>query len=48
MWATSKLNTKKLTHAFHNSEMVVLIFSLNESRHFQGFAEMLSLPNASY
>ena len=26
----------------------MLIFSLNESRHFQGFAEMLSLPNASY
>ena len=48
VWATSKLNTKKFTHAFHNSELVVLIFSLNESRHFQGFAEMLSLPSSSY
>ncbi len=45
MWSTSAGPTKKLTNAFKNSDHVVLIFSVNESRSFQGFALMESEPN---
>ena len=48
MWATSAGPTKKLTNAFKSSDHVVLIFSVNESRSFQGFALMESEPDPNY
>ncbi|CDW72390.1 cleavage and polyadenylation specificity factor cpsf30-like [Stylonychia lemnae] len=48
VWATSAGPTKKLTNAFKTSDHVVLIFSVNESRSFQGFALMESEPDPSY
>lgn len=45
VWATSAGPTKKLTNAFRSSDHVVLIFSVNESRSFQGFALMESEPD---
>ena len=48
VWATSPGPTKKLTNAFKNSDHVILIFSVNESRSFQGFALMESEPDTNY
>jgi hypothetical protein len=45
VWSTSPGPTKKLTNAFNNSDNVILIFSVNESRSFQGFALMDSEPD---
>ncbi len=45
VWATSAGPTKKLTNAFKNADHVVLIFSVNESRSYQGFALMESEPD---
>jgi YT521-B-like domain len=45
VWATSPGPTKKLTNAFKNCDHVILIFSVNESRSFQGFAMMESEPD---
>ena len=45
VWATSAGPTKKLTNAFKCSDNVILIFSVNESRAFQGFAMMESEPD---
>ena len=45
VWSTSAGPTKKLTNAFRSSDNVILIFSVNESRSFQGFAIMESEPN---
>ena len=45
MWSTSPGPTKKLTSAFQNSDNVILIFSVNESRSFYGFAMMESEPD---
>merc|ERR1711907_919781 len=42
VWATQRRNEARLNHAFHNKERVLLIFSVNESKAFQGFARMLS------
>ena len=42
IWATTKGNEKKLDRAFHESEDVFLIFSIQGSGHFQGFARMTS------
>jgi cleavage and polyadenylation specificity factor subunit 4 len=40
VWSTSSGPTKKLQSAFNMADHVVLIFSVNESRNFQGFALM--------
>ncbi|TNV82731.1 hypothetical protein FGO68_gene3030 [Halteria grandinella] len=45
VWSTSPGPTKKLTNAFKSSDNVILIFSVNESRAFQGFAMMESEPD---
>lgn len=45
VWSTSPGPTKKLTNAFNSSDNVILIFSVNESRSFQGFALMDSEPD---
>ncbi|CAG8581135.1 166_t:CDS:2, partial [Paraglomus occultum] len=42
VWATQPINASILSEAFKIAERVVLIFSVNESRHFQGFGYMLS------
>ncbi|CAA7018581.1 unnamed protein product [Microthlaspi erraticum] len=42
IWATQVMNEPILEGAFHNSGRVVLIFSVNMSGFFQGYAEMLS------
>eukprot|EP00026_Physarum_polycephalum_P002022 Phypoly_transcript_02026.p1 GENE.Phypoly_transcript_02026~~Phypoly_transcript_02026.p1 ORF type:complete len:596 (+),score=148.30 Phypoly_transcript_02026:118-1905(+) len=41
IWATQHHNESKLNDAFRKSD-VVLVFSVNESRHFQGYAQMTS------
>jgi hypothetical protein len=48
VWATSPGPTKKLSNAYRNSDHVILIFSVNESRSFQGFALMESEPDPDY
>ena len=48
VWATSPGPTKKLTNAFKSTDNVILIFSVNESRSFQGFALMESEPDPDY
>jgi hypothetical protein len=45
IWSTSAGPTKKLTNAYKNCDHVILIFSVNESRSFQGFALMDSEPD---
>jgi hypothetical protein len=45
VWSTSAGPTKKLTNAFKLADHVILIFSVNESRSFQGFAIMESEPD---
>ncbi|CAG8673054.1 1038_t:CDS:10, partial [Ambispora leptoticha] len=42
IWATQPGNADILSEAFQTSERVVLIFSVNESRHFQGYCVMTS------
>ncbi|ERN07697.1 30-kDa cleavage and polyadenylation specificity factor 30 [Amborella trichopoda] len=42
IWATQRSNESKLNEAFDSSENVVLIFSINRTRHFQGCAKMTS------
>ena len=42
VWATQGRNEAKLNQAFESSPCVVLLFSVNESRAFQGYAKMLS------
>ena len=41
LWATQPRNEGKLNEAFATSEAVVLFFSVNESRAFQGYAKMV-------
>jgi hypothetical protein len=41
IWATQRINEGKLNDAFRKCD-VVLVFSVNESRHFQGYAQMTS------
>mmetsp|Transcript_11655 Transcript_11655/g.11580 ORF Transcript_11655/g.11580 Transcript_11655/m.11580 type:complete len:107 (+) Transcript_11655:84-404(+) len=48
VWSTSAGPTKKLTNAFKSSDYVVLIFSVNESRSFQGFGLMVGEPDPNY
>ncbi|XP_020877687.1 YTH domain-containing protein 1 isoform X1 [Arabidopsis lyrata subsp. lyrata] len=42
IWATQVMNEPILEGAFHKSGRVILIFSVNMSGFFQGYAEMLS------
>ncbi|CAL5437223.1 unnamed protein product [Camellia sinensis] len=42
IWATQVMNEPILEEAFHNSSKVILIFSVNMSGFFQGYAQMMS------
>ncbi|XP_068635242.1 uncharacterized protein [Aristolochia californica] len=42
IWATQVMNEPILEEAFHNSSKVILIFSVNMSGFFQGYAQMIS------
>ncbi|XP_048320168.2 zinc finger CCCH domain-containing protein 45 isoform X2 [Ziziphus jujuba] len=42
IWATQVMNEPILEEAFHNSGRVILIFSINMSGFFQGYAQMMS------
>ncbi|KAH6765222.1 cleavage and polyadenylation specificity factor 30 [Perilla frutescens var. frutescens] len=42
VWATQRSNEAKLNEAFETVENVILIFSVNKTRHFQGCAKMTS------
>ncbi|KAL8108436.1 30-kDa cleavage and polyadenylation specificity factor 30-like isoform X1 [Apium graveolens] len=42
VWATQRSNEAKLNEAFDSVENVILIFSINRTRHFQGCAKMTS------
>ncbi|KAI9082721.1 hypothetical protein K1719_035295 [Acacia pycnantha] len=42
VWATQIMNEPILEEAFHNSIKVILIFSVNSSGYFQGYAQMMS------
>ncbi|KAK9803168.1 hypothetical protein WJX72_007607 [[Myrmecia] bisecta] len=42
IWATQKHNEERLNEAFHNSDNVYLVFSVNSTGHFQGYARMAS------
>nr|QEX51154.1 zinc finger CCCH domain-containing protein 45 isoform X1 [Cymbidium ensifolium] len=42
VWATQRSNEAKLNEAFESIENVILIFSINRTRHFQGCAKMTS------
>ncbi|KAL5731670.1 30-kDa cleavage and polyadenylation specificity factor 30 [Ranunculus cassubicifolius] len=42
VWATQKTNEAKLNEAFESTENVILIFSINRTRHFQGCGKMTS------
>ncbi|GER48911.1 cleavage and polyadenylation specificity factor30 [Striga asiatica] len=42
VWATQRSNEAKLNEAFESVENVILIFSINKTRHFQGCAKMTS------
>ncbi|EEH40699.2 hypothetical protein PAAG_02675 [Paracoccidioides lutzii Pb01] len=46
-WATQPKNIEKFTNAFENSRHVILIFSVNQSGAFQGYARMETQPGAS-
>ncbi|CAM8890808.1 unnamed protein product [Rhodiola kirilowii] len=42
VWATQRSNEAKLNEAFDSVENVILVFSVNRTRHFQGCAKMTS------
>ncbi|XP_073241899.1 3'-5' RNA helicase YTHDC2-like [Porites lutea] len=42
IWATTLANEKKLNRAFKESKRVILVFSVQGSGHFQGYAQMIS------
>eukprot|EP00250_Pteridium_aquilinum_P001349 c11558_g1_i1 orf=390-2630(-) len=42
MWATHRNNEAKLNEAFDSCDNVILVFSVNETGHFQGCARMMS------
>ncbi|GBG71620.1 hypothetical protein CBR_g9036 [Chara braunii] len=42
IWATQAMNEDKLNEAYRSAERVLLIFSVNTSGHFQGYARMAS------
>eukprot|EP00916_Digyalum_oweni_P010012 GHVL01016867.1.p1 GENE.GHVL01016867.1~~GHVL01016867.1.p1 ORF type:complete len:333 (-),score=55.94 GHVL01016867.1:1399-2397(-) len=47
VWATQRHNERLLDSAFQESKCVVLVFSINQSSAFQGYAQMLSPIGAS-
>jgi len=47
IWSTQAHNEQKLNEAYENSD-VILIFSVNNSRHFQGYAKMISKIGKEY
>ncbi|EQK99632.1 YT521-B-like family protein [Ophiocordyceps sinensis CO18] len=47
LWATQAKNGIIFTEAFAECQSVVLFFSINKSRAFQGFARMTSAPDAT-
>lgn len=44
VWATTRENTLKLLKAYLESDHVILVFSVNASRKFYGYARMISMP----
>lgn len=44
VWTTQLQNGPTFKEAFENSKNVILVFSINKSRAFQGYARMESLP----
>ncbi|KAL7089507.1 hypothetical protein ACP275_13G189300 [Erythranthe tilingii] len=42
VWATQRSNEAKLNEAFESVDNIILIFSVNKTRHFQGCAKMTS------
>jgi len=42
IWATQQRNEAKLNQAFETADAVILFFSVNESRAFQGYAKMVA------
>ncbi|KAI4205096.1 MAG: hypothetical protein LQ350_000723 [Teloschistes chrysophthalmus] len=46
IWATQSKNLDVLTEAFNTCRNVILVFSVNNSRAFQGYARMQSLPSS--
>ncbi|CAG8720479.1 27646_t:CDS:10 [Gigaspora margarita] len=47
VWATQPINASVLSDAFRNSKRVILIFSVNNSRHFQGTIKHASWTDIS-
>ncbi|KAH8519065.1 hypothetical protein H0E87_000765 [Populus deltoides] len=47
VWATQRSNEIKLNEALDSADNVILIFSVNRTRHFQGCAKMTSKIGAS-
>jgi len=47
IWATTPKNTLKLLEAYLNNYHVILLFSVNSSRKFYGYARMSSMPHES-
>eukprot|EP00746_Dinoflagellata_sp_MGD_P006496 gnl/MRDRNA2_/MRDRNA2_112727_c0_seq1.p1 gnl/MRDRNA2_/MRDRNA2_112727_c0~~gnl/MRDRNA2_/MRDRNA2_112727_c0_seq1.p1 ORF type:complete len:499 (-),score=86.65 gnl/MRDRNA2_/MRDRNA2_112727_c0_seq1:210-1640(-) len=47
VWATQRHNEEKLTEALRASPHVILLFSVNNSGGFQGYAKMVGLPGKS-
>ncbi|KAK2762077.1 hypothetical protein FQN54_001084 [Arachnomyces sp. PD_36] len=45
-WATQAKNVEKLSEAYEKCRHVILVFSVNNSKAFQGYARMESLPGA--
>jgi YTH domain-containing protein 1 len=43
-WVTQKANERTFTDAFEQSRRVILFFSVNNSKAFQGIAQMASIP----
>ena len=46
IWTTQKQNGDVFREAFENCKNVILVFSINKSRAFQGYARMESLPGS--
>eukprot|EP01022_Parablepharisma_sp_SALTPOND_P028465 TRINITY_DN71000_c0_g1_i1.p10 TRINITY_DN71000_c0_g1~~TRINITY_DN71000_c0_g1_i1.p10 ORF type:complete len:375 (-),score=24.12 TRINITY_DN71000_c0_g1_i1:11048-12172(-) len=47
IWATTPKNTLKVLEAYLKNDHVILVFSVNNSRKFYGYARMESLPQES-
>eukprot|EP00915_Cephaloidophora_sp_WS-2016_P006171 GHVH01008142.1.p1 GENE.GHVH01008142.1~~GHVH01008142.1.p1 ORF type:complete len:636 (+),score=60.04 GHVH01008142.1:31-1938(+) len=47
IWATGRNNTRNIALAFKSCDHVILFFSANESGGYQGYARVMTLPDAS-